>query len=779
LTVWALVAPAAGPTTPEVNDKAQFFSADAVKKANDAIRAIKRDFGKDFVVETFSSKPPDKSYPAWATERLKANQVDGVYLLIARPGHLEIAEGEKTSQGAFPKADRDELTKLLLERFKKKQFDEGLQDGVQFVRDRFEKNIPLTQRPALVDTVQDRALMFNPAVVAKANQQLQDIRQQFKKDVTIETYPQGRTDKQYAAWIEERMKASKVDGIFVLITKKPGHIQIAEGPLTVKQAFTVADRDKLNQLLIKHFKAEHFDQGLTEGIAYIRDTLAVNLAPPPPALVVAEVKDYGALFSAGAVQKASSDLKGIQREFKKDVVIETFPALPANYAKRLEGASKEIRNQVFGEWMQKRDAKMDGIYVLICKQPAHIQVGIGNQTKAKAFTLQNRDQLTQLLSEKLKAKQYDDALTAATGYIASTLHSNLPPPAPPVVKKPDAPRPPTSPEGVAAKPADAQTPPSAPVASGNQPSKFDQAKQKLEEVKQKAVDLEGKQFEFHWIYVLYGVLGLFAMWVIFGFLRYLFSPRKVAPTYIPPQPGAPTNYPPSQAQSAPRPTYYSSGSSQPSQPARAPGYSPAPGYPPPGGYVAGGGYVGGGGGGGFLSGVLGGMFGAAAGNWVYDSMFRRSGSVGPSWGGSSVQGAPPRHYDAPGAAVGGAAAGAASAPAGYDQPISSTGADFGSDDERVETSGGDFAEPEQTTSGGDFGGDSGAVADAGSGGDFGSDQGGGDAGSGGDFGGTEVADAGGGGDDFGGGGGGNFGGDSGGGGDFGGGGGDAGGGSDF
>ena len=58
-----------------------------------------------------------------------------------------------------------------------------------------------------------------------------------------------------------------------------------------------------------------------------------------------------------------------------------------------------------------------------------------------------------------------------------------------------------------------------------------------------------------------------------------------------------------------------------------------PGGPGSGGYGPGG--YGGGGGGGFLSSMLGGMFGAAAGNSIYDS-FRGGGRGGGSWGGGGM-----------------------------------------------------------------------------------------------------------------------------------------------
>jgi hypothetical protein len=114
-----------------------------------------------------------------------------------------------------------------------------------------------------------------------------------------------------------------------------------------------------------------------------------------------------------------------------------------------------------------------------------------------------------------------------------------------------------------------------------------------------------------------------------------------------------------------------------------------------------------------MSGLLGGMFGAAAGNWIYDSFFRGGHSSG--WGGSQAYG------DSPG-----------SAPEPRDTDYTGTGGDFGD-------AGGGGA------GGGDFGGGGGGGGDfGGGGGDFG--------GGGGDFGGG-GGDFGGGGGDFGGGGG--------------------------
>lgn len=133
------------------------------------------------------------------------------------------------------------------------------------------------------------------------------------------------------------------------------------------------------------------------------------------------------------------------------------------------------------------------------------------------------------------------------------------------------------------------------------------------------------------------------------------------------------------------------------------GYGPGPGGPGgPGGY---GGY--GGGGGGMLGGLMSGMFGAFAGNWLYNSFF-----------GNTAHAAQPTGF-------GGDEGSRVDRDEGAGEDFQGSGGDFGSDD--TGSGGGDFGSGD--SGGGDFGGDSGGGDFGGGGGDFG---GGGDSG-GGDF----------------------------------------------
>src|SRR5947209_20630280 len=91
LAGWLLLSAAA---QAQVKDDAGFFSADAVSKANAAIKEIKSTYKKDMQVETFKAIPTNlaakaktegaKFFDAWAQNRAVTLKVDGVYVLICK-----------------------------------------------------------------------------------------------------------------------------------------------------------------------------------------------------------------------------------------------------------------------------------------------------------------------------------------------------------------------------------------------------------------------------------------------------------------------------------------------------------------------------------------------------------------------------------------------------------------------------------------------------------------------------------------------------------------------
>jgi hypothetical protein len=143
---------AAAAVAPVIADEGQFFSADAVKKANDQIRELYRKYDRDLLIETFKTVPNDmaekvrsmsreerdKYYEKWAKERAEARAVNGIYVLVTKePPHLQIEISPRfrsvVDQRAF-----ERLRNMLLNDFRDKNFDAGLDEAVKFMRVKLE-----------------------------------------------------------------------------------------------------------------------------------------------------------------------------------------------------------------------------------------------------------------------------------------------------------------------------------------------------------------------------------------------------------------------------------------------------------------------------------------------------------------------------------------------------------------------------------------------------------------------------------------------------------------
>lgn len=225
------------------------------------------------------------------------------------------------------------------------------------------------------------------------------------------------------------------------------------------------------------------------------------------------VQDDGGFFSDKAKADAVRIITDTAATLKKDVAVETFKEVPADVKQGVNLNDKAAAARMVDDWAHKQfqQKRVNGVYILLVKEPAYLRVEVGNDTLKQAFTPQDRDALKNLMVAKLKAKQYDAALADGVNFIAATIKSHQPSRA----------------QGAAP----VRSTQSAPAASSG----------------------------FGW--VLPVILIVVVGWVVMGIVRALFGGRGAAGTA-----GAP----------------------------------------------------GGGGGGGFFQSMLGGMFGAAAGMWLFD-----------------------------------------------------------------------------------------------------------------------------------------------------------------
>ena len=111
----------------------------------------------------------------------------------------------------------------------------------------------------------------------------------------------------------------------------------------------------------------------------------------------------GKVVSPGAIEKANERIREIARDYGKDLLIDTVPGIPID----LEGKYKEQGKQkFFNAWAEQRatGARVKGIYVLLSKQPGHLQIEVDKATRQKAFTTKDRDLLVQKMLPLLRIR---------------------------------------------------------------------------------------------------------------------------------------------------------------------------------------------------------------------------------------------------------------------------------------------------------------------------------------------------------------------------------------
>jgi len=130
---------------PPVKDEGKFFGAEALKKANAKIRDIYKKYKKDVVIETIDALSVDdqkkakeegnkKFFPKYALKRIDDLGVNGIYIIISKePRWAQFEMDPMTRKGVFPNAERDKAYTKLIERFKEKEFDEGLADALDAI----------------------------------------------------------------------------------------------------------------------------------------------------------------------------------------------------------------------------------------------------------------------------------------------------------------------------------------------------------------------------------------------------------------------------------------------------------------------------------------------------------------------------------------------------------------------------------------------------------------------------------------------------------------------
>ncbi len=138
------------------------------------------------------------------------------------------------------------------------------------------------------------------------------------------------------------------------------------------------------------------------------------------------IQDDGAFFSEFAKVNATGTINDVSTRLHKDIAVQTFAAVPEDMKATVIHPDKAATNRGFSQWAEQlaRTKKVNGVFILLVKQPAHLQVVVGTDTQRQAFTLTDRVTLIQRMLEQLRNKKNDDALIDAVNFISTTMSSH-------------------------------------------------------------------------------------------------------------------------------------------------------------------------------------------------------------------------------------------------------------------------------------------------------------------------------------------------------------------
>ena len=149
-------------------------------------------------------------------------------------------------------------------------------------------------------------------------------------------------------------------------------------------------------------------------------TLAVLLLAPA-VIHAADVVDGGGFFSAETLAKANRTIRDLETKTGHEIRIETFATVPADKAEAVKKMDKVERDTFFTKWLHERaeDTKSRGVFVLICKEPAHLNLWGANAIQRSGFGASEAKTVRELLLNGFKAKEYDKTLTAALAQLTT------------------------------------------------------------------------------------------------------------------------------------------------------------------------------------------------------------------------------------------------------------------------------------------------------------------------------------------------------------------------
>ena len=118
--------------------------------------------------------------------------------------------------------------------------------------------------------VQDDANLFSKEAIGQANAVVAKIKEKHKKDLFIETVAEG-PEKDFPGWARSRFNNAAVDGVYVVLTKKPKRLQIDVGDATLRNGYFTRQDIKELETIVKAKGTN--DEVLNKIVTFVHETM--------------------------------------------------------------------------------------------------------------------------------------------------------------------------------------------------------------------------------------------------------------------------------------------------------------------------------------------------------------------------------------------------------------------------------------------------------------------------------------------------------------------------
>jgi hypothetical protein len=151
----------------------------------------------------------------------------------------------------------------------------------------------------------------------------------------------------------------------------------------------------------------------------------ICLALPSSVAAFSAKDDKAKLFSADAVEQAATLTYEDREQYRKELRIRTYATVPwhKDISRRVPKMTEVERERFFTRWARSDARFVDGVYILICKQPLEVRVVTQFRSRTQPITAEDGEQLREKILALIQEDKNDQALLQAANYFHDRLYS--------------------------------------------------------------------------------------------------------------------------------------------------------------------------------------------------------------------------------------------------------------------------------------------------------------------------------------------------------------------